>query len=40
MTQEWLNERLVREHQDDLARSVYPRRRRSLRTPRLRRFSA
>ena len=39
MTQEWLNQRLVQEHQAELAR-VYPRRRRSLRNPRLRRYTA
>jgi hypothetical protein len=40
MTQEWLNERLVREHVAELGRQMTPRRRRSLRNPGLRRYSA
>jgi hypothetical protein len=40
MTQEWLNERLVSEHRAEVARQMGPRSRRSLRGPKLRRFSA
>jgi hypothetical protein len=40
MTQEWLNERLVREHVAELSRQMSPRPRRSLRAPRFRRFTA
>jgi hypothetical protein len=40
MTQEWLNQRLVREHVDELQRQLSSRPRRSLRTPRRRRYTA
>ena len=40
MTQEWLNEKLIHEHRAELVRQFQPRPRRSLRNPRLRRFTA